>query len=206
MMIKMKFFKTIVILSVLAMSTSVFAKGDAEAGESKAVSCDGCHGAEGISTNSQWPNLAGQVPGYIKGQLVAFKSGERQNALMAGMAAALSEQDMADLDAFYASLTPAKGFITEEQVEVAKQGEKIFKGGIADREIAACISCHAPSGKGIPKHFPSVAGQHQAYLESQLLAFKKGERKGYNEMMSSIAFGLSEKEIKALSVYMSGLN
>jgi len=164
------------------------------------------HGAEGISANPEWPNLAGQVPGYIQGQLEAFKTGERKNAVMNGFAAGLSQQDMADLDAYYASLKATKGSISEDQVEIAKQGEAIFKGGIADREVAACISCHAPSGKGIPKHFPSVAGQHQTYLETQLIAFKKGERKGYNEMMSSIAFRLSEQEIKALSVYMSGLN
>lgn len=182
------------------------AAGDAVAGKNKALTCAGCHGAEGISVNPQWPHLAGQVPGYIKGQLEAFKSGERKNAVMSGFAAGLLEQDMADLDAFFASLTASKGSISEDQVELAKEGEKIFKGGIADRQVASCMSCHAPSGKGIPKHFPSVAGQHQAYLETQLLSFKKGERKGYNQMMSSIAFRLSEKEIKALSVYMSGLN
>lgn len=207
-MTKMNFFKTIVILSTIAMSSSVFAKGDAAAGKTTADSfgCAGCHGNEGVSGNPEWPHLAGQVPGYIKGQLAAFKSGERKNATMTGMSAALSEKDMADLDAFYASLTPAKGSISEDQVELAKAGEKIYKGGILDRQIAACVSCHTPTGKGISKHFPSVAGQHQTYLETQLLAFKKGERKGYNAMMSTIAFGLSEQEIKALSVYMSGLN
>lgn len=188
------------------MSTTTLATGDATAGKDKALTCAGCHGAEGVSVNPDWPHLAGQVPGYISAQLAAFKSGERKNPTMNGFAAGLTKQDMADLDAYYASLTPAQGSIAEDQVEIAQEGEAIFKGGIKDREVAACISCHAPSGKGIPKHFPSVAGQHQKYLETQLLAFKKGERKGYNEMMSSIAFRLSEQEIKALSVYMSGLN
>ncbi|MGH1426891.1 MAG: c-type cytochrome [Arenicella sp.] len=205
-MMNMNFFKTVVTVLVLAISSPVLAKGDAAAGKEKSVTCMACHGAEGISTNPQWPNLAGQVPGYIAGQLATFKSGERKNGVMAGMSAGLSNQDMADLDAYYSSLTAAKGSISEDQAELAAAGEKIYKGGIAERQIASCMSCHNPSGKGVPKHFPSVAGQHQAYLEAQLLAFKKGERKGYNQMMSSIAFGLSEQQIKALSVYMSGLN
>ena len=201
-----KFFKLIFSLTAIFTSTVLLAAGDATAGKNKALTCSGCHGAEGISVNPEWPNLAGQVPGYILGQLTAFKAGERKNAVMNGFAAGLSQQDMADLDAYYASLKAANGAISEDQVEIAKQGELIFKGGIVDREVAACISCHAPSGKGIPKHFPSVAGQHQTYLQTQLIAFKKGQRKGYKEMMSSIAFRLSEQEIKALSVYMSGLN
>lgn len=202
------FLKAIIIALALAISSPVFtasAKGDAAAGKEKAATCAGCHGAEGISLNPQWPNLAGQVPGYIAGQLAVFKSGERVNASMAGFAGGLSPQDMADLDAYYSSLTAAKGSISEDQVDLAAQGEKIFKGGIAERQIASCMSCHGASGKGIPKHFPSVAGQHQVYLETQLLSFKKGTRKGYNNMMYDIAFGLTEQQIKALSVYMSGL-
>lgn len=204
----MNFLKAIIIALALAISSPVFtanAKGDAAAGKEKAATCAGCHGAEGISSNPQWPNLAGQVPGYISGQLAAFKSGDRKNATMAGFAAGLSPEDMANLDAYYSSLTAAQGSISEDQIDLAAEGEKIFKGGIADRQIASCMSCHGVSGKGIPKHFPSIAGQHQVYLETQLLSFKKGERKGYNNIMSSIAFGLSEQQIKALSVYMSGL-
>ncbi len=205
-MMNTNFYKAIIISLAMVMVSPVFAKGDAAAGKEKAATCAGCHGAEGISASPQWPNLAGQVPSYIASQLAAFKSGERKNATMAGFSAGLTPEDMADLDAYYASLTPAQGSISEDQVELATQGEKIFKGGFAERQIASCMSCHGASGKGIPKHFPSVAGQKQAYLEAQLLSFKKGERKGYNEMMYSIAFALSEQQIKALSVYMSGLN
>jgi len=192
----------------LAVSSQSFAKGDIEAGKEKSNSatCVQCHGVEGVSPSPLWPNLAGQVPGYIASQLAAYQSGERVNATMTGMAAALTEEDMDNLDAYYSSLTAAVGAISEDQVELASEGEKIFKGGVAEREIASCMSCHGPAGQGIPTLFPSVAGQKLEYLETQLLAFKKGERKGHNNMMHDIAFGLSEQQIKALSVYMSGLN
>ncbi len=205
-MMNTNFYKTIIISLALAIGSPAFAKGDAAAGKEKAATCAGCHGAEGISPSPQWPNLAGQVPGYIASQLAAFKSGERNNPTMAGFSAGLTPEDMANLDAYYSSLTAAQGAISEDQAELAAEGEKIFKGGFAERQIASCMSCHGASGKGVPKHFPSVAGQKQAYLEAQLLSFKKGERKGYNEMMYTIAFALSEQQIKALSVYMSGLN
>ena len=187
------------------MSTTTLATGDATAGKDKALTCAGCHGAEGVSVNPDWPHLAGQVPGYISAQLAAFKSGERKNPTMNGFAAGLTEQDMADLDAYYASLTPAK---TNSQNitaadDVLELGKNIYKGGIADREIPSCISCHGKSGKGIPKNFPSVVGQHQKYLETQLLSYKKGLRKGYSQIMSNIAFKLTENEINALSEYMS---
>lgn len=196
----------LVIVGALCVATQIaFAVGDAESGKAKSVTCAACHGAEGVSSIPENPNLAGQVPGYIADQLAAFKSGERQNALMTGMAAPLSEEDMADLDAYYVSLEAISGNITEEEKELALEGEKIYRGGFADRQIAACMSCHGPSGHGIPRRFPRVSGQHKGYLESQLLAFKKGDRKGYNGIMWEIAFGLSEQQIKALATYMSGL-
>ena len=196
----------LVIVSALSVTSQIaFSAGNAEAGKAKSVTCVACHGAEGISSIPANPNLAGQVPGYIADQLTAFKSGERNNALMTGMAAPLSEEDMADIDAYYVSLKAASGNINETEKELALEGEKIYRGGFAERQIAACMSCHGPSGHGIPRRFPRVSGQHQGYLESQLLAFKKGDRKGYNGMMWEIAFGLSEQQIKALAVYMSGL-
>jgi len=202
----MNIVKAFLFFLAVAISSSIQAAGNAEAGKAKSVTCAGCHGAEGISLAGTWPNLAGQVPGYIESQLKAYQSGERVNSTMLGMASALSEQDMADLDAFYSSQTAAVGSIAEDQVEIATQGEQIYLGGVADKQIAACTSCHGNSGKGIPTLFPMVAGQHVEYLEAQLLMFKKGERKGYNNMMHEIAFSLSEQQIKALAVYMSGLN
>jgi cytochrome c553 len=126
---------------------------------------------------------------------------------MAGQAAVLSKEDMADLDAYYSSLIPnVEAKLTDEEAEMAKAGEAIYRGGYADRGISACMSCHGPAGHGIPKNYPRVSAQHRQYLESSLLAYKKGERVGYNGIMSSIAFGLSEKQIKELAAYMAGLN
>jgi cytochrome c553 len=188
-------------------SFNVYAKGDVAVGKSKSAICAACHGGAGISSIAANPNLAGQVSGYIAKSLGEFKLGERNNPIMAGQVANLSEQDMADLDAYYSSLAAnTSASLSEEDKALAQAGEAIYRGGFAERDIAACMSCHGPSGHGIPKNFPRVSAQHKEYLEQQLLAFKKGERKGYNEMMSSIAFGLSELQIKQLAAYMAGLN
>lgn len=194
-------------LSVLACVSSASAAGDAAAGKAKAAVCAACHGAEGISSSPINPNLAGQVPGYIASQLQAFKAGDRVNAIMAGQVAGLSDSDMADLDAFYASKTPnVTVTLTKEEAAMAEAGAAIYRGGFAERGISACMSCHGPSGHGIPKNYPRVSAQHREYLEQQLLAFKEGGRKGYNDIMSDIAFGLSEQQIKELAAYMAGLN
>lgn len=206
-MFKKLFLSAAVLVSGIALSSATFAAGDAEAGKAKSAVCATCHGVEGISSLPANPNLAGQVPGYIASQLKAFKDGDRANAIMMGQSAGLSEQDMADLDSFYASMTPnVKVTLTETEAELAKAGEAIYRGGFAERGIAACMSCHGPSGHGIPIHYPRVSAQHREYLEQQLLAFKRGGRKGYNEMMWNIAFGLSEQQIKELAAYMAGLN
>ncbi len=201
--------KKLLIVAALSVvgSGQTWAAGDAEAGKTKSAVCAACHGANGISALPVNPNLAGQVPGYIAAQLKAFKSGERKNAIMAGQAAGLSEQDMADLDAFYSSQTPNfEVKLTEEEAELAKAGERIFRGGYKERGISACKACHGPAGKGIPVHYPRVSAQHREYLEQSLLAYKRGERKGFNEIMYDIAFGLSEQQIKELAAYMAGLN
>lgn len=186
---------------------TVNAMGDAEAGKIKTAVCAACHGVNGVSSLPVNPNLAGQVPGYIKNQLQAFKSGTRKNAIMTAQSVNLSDQDMADIDAYYSSLTPnVEVKLTEDEAKLAKAGGLIYRGGYADRGISACMSCHGPNGAGIPKHYPRVSAQHRQYLEQSLLAYKKGERVGYNEIMSDIAFGLSEQQIKELAAYMAGLN
>ena len=197
----------VVVGLIIFANSTVHAAGDASAGEGKAAVCAACHGAQGISSIAINPNIAGQVPGYIAAQLKAFKSGERANAIMAGQATILSDEDMLDLDAYYASL-PAKttAVMTDEDIALAEAGKAIYRGGYAERGISACMSCHGPSGHGIPKNYPRVSAQHKEYLESQLLAYKKGERKGFNDIMPNIAFGLSELQIKQLAAYMAGLN
>ena len=191
------------VAAVLLFPGILFAQGDAEAGKTASATCVACHGAEGNSATDQFPNLAGQVPGYIATQLAKFKSNERENAIMLGMVAALSEQDMADLDAYYSSLESKKGSITPEQEETALAGGKVYRGGYKPYNISACMGCHGPSGSGIPPAFPRLSGQHASYIESQLLAFKSGARS--NPIMNPIAFALSEQQIKALSLYISAL-
>ena len=208
-MLKKVIITTVLFISAVGLSSPAFAMtaGDAEKGKAKSATCAACHGADGISSIPANPNLAGQVPGYISAQLKAFKSGERVNSIMAGMVASLSEEDMDDLDAFYASLeAKTSSKLTDEDKALAEEGEALYRGGYADRGISACMSCHGPSGHGIPKNYPRVSAQHKEYLEQQLLAYKKGERVGYNSIMKDIAFGLSELQIKQLSAYMAGLN
>lgn len=177
--------------------------GDPAAGEAKAQACVACHGADGNSANSGFPSLAGQVPGYIAGQLAAFKSGKRANAIMMGLAQPLSAEDMADLDAWYASQTIAPRSISEDQLELASEGESLYRGGSAELAVPACMACHGPAGRGMPSNYPRVAGQWPEYLEGQLLAFKSGQRTG--KIMGPIAHRLSAQQIHALSVYMSAL-
>ncbi len=187
----------------LLAGASAAQAGDVEAGKAASATCAACHGADGHSATDQFPNLAGQVPGYIAAQLAKYQSGERQNPVMAGMAAALSAQDMANLDAYYSSLESQKGAITPEQEEAALAGGKIYRGGYKPYNIPACMGCHGPSGIGIPPAFPRLSGQHAAYIEAQLLAFKSGARK--DPIMNPIAFPLSAQQIRELALYVSAL-
>ena len=184
------------------VSASVVA-GDPAAGQVKAQACVACHGADGNSTNSGFPSLAGQVSGYIAGQLAAFKSGKRANAIMMGLAQPLSVEDMDDIDAWYTAQTIAPRSISEDQLGLASEGESLYRAGSAELAIPACMACHGPAGQGIPSQYPRVAGQWPEYLESQLLAFKSGERAG--KIMGPISHRLSAHQIHALSVYMSAL-
>lgn len=180
-------------------------RGSPEQGQQKSQVCASCHGPNGVSQDPQYPNLAGQVPGYIAAQLSRYQSGERVNAIMAGMAANLSEEDMADLDAYYASLDPAPAGVSEENEALAREGESLYRGGIAERNVPACMACHGPAGQGIPEQYPRVSGQHAQYLETSLLAYKNDERASVGGIMNDIAFLLSADEIRALSYYMQGL-
>lgn len=177
-----------------------------KAGEEKAKQlCASCHGADGNSANPQFPSLAGQVPGYVSDQLQRFKSGERANDIMKGIAAGLADEDMAGLDMYYTSQSIAPGAVPEEDKKMAERGERLYRGGYAPMSVSACMSCHGPSGHGVPRQYPRVAGQKREYLEQQLLAFKSGKRMSYSDIMNSIAFRLSEQQIKEVSAYMHAL-
>ena len=194
---------SITIAIMAAFPGSVLAAGHAGAGQQKAQVCAACHGFDGNSSGKDFPSLAGQVPGFIAQQLAKFKSGERVSALMVGMVQLLSAADMADLDAWYASQTLAPRAIGEAQLETALVGQELFRGGAKQYAVPACMACHGPDGHGVPVNYPRVAGQWPEYLESQLLAFKSGERA--DPVMGPIAFRLSATQIRALALYMSGL-
>lgn len=179
---------------------------DAAAGEAKAATCVACHGPQGNSVNPEWPKLAGQHADYTERQLKLFRDGKRVNALMSGMAANLSDQDIADLAAYYAAQTPTRGSANEDLVATA---EAIFTGGDKERAIPACIACHGATGKGLPgAGYPALSGQHAVYTENVLTQFAGGEAwdgQGVSQIMVDIAGRLTEAEIQALSSFLQGL-
>ena len=181
------------------------ASGSPAKGQVKAAACAGCHGVDGNGgADPVWPRLAGQDADYTAKQLADFKSGARRDPIMAGMAAPLSVQDMKDIGAYYASLKPKAG--AAKSVELAKLGEKLYRGGNAKMGVTACMSCHGPSGHGIPPRYPRVSAQSAAYIEKQMLAFKSGARANDGDIMTRIAFRMSEHEIQAIADYMAGLH
>lgn len=166
--------------------------------------CAACHGADGNSPLPVNPNLAGQHPEYLYKQLRNFKSGERANPIMAGMVAALSEKDMRDLSAYYASQRPARLFAADK--DLAAEGQRLYRGGVSAKGVAACAGCHSPNGAGMPAQYPRIAGQHAQYSDAQLRAFRAEQRSNdENMMMRNIASRLSDREIAALSEYLAGL-
>ncbi len=190
--------------SIIAAANEAPKTGDAEAGKNKSAVCAGCHGAQGNSAVPSFPNLAMQPTGYIAKQLADFKSGKRIDATMKGMVTNLSPQDMLDLDSFYAAQNPTVNEISTIELVLAKEGETIYRAGIEEFSVTACIACHGPDGKGLSPNFPRLSGQHSQYLEKQLIDFKAGTRE--DSMMNSLAFPLSLSQIHSLSVYLSSLN
>lgn len=174
------------------------AKGEASFG----AVCAACHGADGNSGTPENPKLAQQHPQYLIKQLQEFKSGKRNNAIMKGFAAALSEQDMANI-AYWVASKPAKAGFAKDKDLVAL-GERIYRGGIAERSVAACAGCHSPNGAGIPAQYPRLSGQHADYAKAQLTAFRDGVR--VNSLpMAQVAARLNDREIRAVADYMAGL-
>lgn len=169
-----------------------------------ASACAACHAADGNSASPANPVLAGQHADYIAKQLANYKSGERKNPVMLGMSAALSPQDMKNLGAYFEA--QKAGTRAARNPDLVKLGRQIYRGGIMAKGVAACASCHGPTGAGVPAQFPRVAGQFAEYAQAQLQAFRLGERANDpNKMMREIAARLSDQEIKALSEYMAGL-
>jgi cytochrome c553 len=168
--------------------------------------CAACHGVDGNSPSPANPKLAGQVPEYVTKQLADFKSNrQRKNAIMAGMAAPLSKEDMKSLGAYFGEQKPMQD--SAHNKDTVALARKIWRGGDTGRGLAACAGCHGPAGTGLPAEFPRLAGQHAEYTEAQLKLFRSGERANDpNGMMRDVASKLSDAEIKALADYIAGLH
>ena len=190
--------------------TANAATGNAEAGKAQALVCGACHGQDGATgIDPSYPNLAGQNERYLASQLAMIQDGRRNIPLMAGQLNGKSEQDLADLAEYYASVPGKIGQAQGDDAQIAKAAS-IFRGGIARKGVAACAACHSPSGKGnSPAGFPRIGGQPGAYTVAQLTAYREGKRatdEAYGGMMRSVAEGLTDGEIATLADYIQGLH
>jgi len=193
--------------------------GDAKSGEQKAAACAACHGSDGNSVDPQYPKIAGQHERYIARHLALYKSGERENAVMLGFAAALSPQDMRDIGAYFASTTASPGMADDSVIaegdnagrKFYELGEELYRSGDAERGIPACNACHGPTGLGNPgPAYPQLAGQHAGYTAAQLTAFRAGTIHGKGDNANSVMLGaakyLTDEEIGSLASYIEGLH
>jgi cytochrome c553 len=182
-----------------------FVKGQVQTGQGKAATCGACHGPDGNSVNGEWPKIAGQGSKYLYEQLVAFKTAARKQPIMQAQVANLSDQDLRDLSAWYATQKQKPGVASEASVKVA---EKLYRAGDAERGVPACGGCHGPKGWGNPAAgYARIGGQHAQYTAQQLRLFRAGERKNSAnaQMMTAVATKLTDAEIDALSSYVNGL-
>lgn len=199
----MKRIATVAVL--LGMVSSAWAAGDPVIGKQKAALCIGCHGADGNSSNPDWPSLAGQHAEYLSKQINDFKAQARKDPTMNAMVGSLSDADTANIAAFFASNKVKLAGANKASIELGKQ---IYRGGIAKRGVAACASCHGPSGAGNPAaKFPAVSGQHAKYTAKALNDFASGARSNDPQgMMRDVAGKLKASEIQAVAEYIAGLN
>ena len=195
---------TAVLLAPLAAAAAEgTAKPDLAKGQATATAvCAACHSFDGSRGAPANPILAGQHPEYLAKQLAEFKSGKRDNAIMKGFAATLGEDDVKNVAAFYAGKQAKAGFAKNKDLVLL--GEKIYRGGLADRKVPACAGCHSPNGAGMPAEYPRLSGQHADYTEAQMLAFRAGTRAN-SLPMKGVAAKMSDKEIKAVADYIAGL-
>ena len=209
--IKMKNIGLLICL-FLGFNASAVAQGDVDRGKLKSVTCGACHGVDGNSAISMNPKLAGQHANYLAKQLTEFKLASqtggkegRNNAIMNGMSAALSDQDILDLAAYFSAQESTS---SETSQDAVKQGNKLYVGGDLQRGITACIACHGPKGNGTSlSGFPDISGQHSDYISSQLKAFRSGDRaNSLNGMMGDIAKRMTDKDIEVISSYVAGLH
>jgi cytochrome c553 len=192
----------------LAVSTGL--EGDPEAGKALTAACGACHGADGNSAAPTFPKLAGLGEKYLLKQMLDIRDGARPVPTMAGQLDGRSDQELADMAAYFAAQARSGN---QADPELVALGEKVYRAGVAERDVPACSACHSPTGKGNPPAgFPALAGQHAEYVATQLKAYRTGyeddsgrTNDGDAKIMRTIAFGLSDKEIKAVASYVSGL-
>jgi cytochrome c553 len=206
MMISKSFLLGFIVCAIFAVPPLGWAKGDAAAGKVKSQVCQGCHGENGNSYGPEWPNLAAQHSSYLIKQIRNFQDGVRTNEIMNGMVAGLTQQDIEDITAYFASqsLEPQ---VQESDVEIIKTGRKIFKGGNRYTGVPACAGCHGPNGAGNgPAAFPHLAGQKSTYIVKTLKDFQSNARSNdINEIMRNIAAKLTDSEINAVAAYLATL-
>ena len=205
-----------VVLIMFCIAFQVFAKGDVESGAAKVAACASCHGNDGNSMVPVWPKLAGIGEKYIFQQLLLIKNKERVIVEMTGLLDASTEQDLWDMAAYYnkqgrsvSGAEEIKLVNVSDPSEALAMGERVYHAGNLKSGVAACTGCHAPSGSGNgPAGYPALGGQHADYIEKQLLAYRRGERRsGANaQIMQGVAQYLSDDEIKAVANYIAGLN
>jgi cytochrome c553 len=211
--------KLILILLMGIVSFNLFAMGDIAKGKAKSTACVACHGATGNSTSDGFPKIAGQHQGYIFKQLKDFKSQKRKDGTMFGMVAGLSETDMQNIAAFYASQTTSRN-VAKKDAKMLKLGEQLYRGGKVSAKTTACVACHGVKGQGIPTaNFPRLSFQHAAYTNKQLKNFRQESfdtqqnkvsantrKNDPTAMMRATTKHLTNKEIEALSQYIAGLH
>jgi cytochrome c553 len=200
----------ILLWTAIMLSSSAAVAQDASKGQMIAARvCAACHGPDGNSPTSANPKLAGQVQEYLQKQLTNFKpaSGhkpDRENPIMAGMAAPLSADDMNNVAAYFAQQTPRAG--AAKNKDTVELGRKLWRAGDATRGVPACAACHGATGAGVPVQFPRLAGQYAEYTENQLKAFRAGSRANdANRAMRTIAAKLTDADIAAVADYAAGL-
>lgn len=193
---------------LVLINAQAFAKGDAAAGQAKSAICAACHGMDGNSQVATWPKLAGQHEQYLVRQANLIKSGARLVPEMAGIIPGLSEQDIEDISAYFASQTNSGGVADESMIEL---GERIYRAGNAESGVPACMACHGPAGEGNPlSGYPALSGQHSVYVAKTLTRFRAGDNWGEKDAPSQIMNGsaaeLTDEEIQAVSSYVQGLH
>jgi len=182
-----------------AKGSTLYSNGDASRG---VLACVACHGAAGNSTITQNPKLAGQHAAYLQKQLHEFKGPTRNNAVMTGIAKALGEDDVRNIAAYLEQQKPAPGAARNKNT--VDLGKKIYRAGIAEKNVPACAACHGPNGAGIPAQYARIAGQHQDYTVSQLTNFRTGSRTN-SAQMTAIGKRMSDEEMQAVADYIAGL-